>query len=74
MNFYVHEKLRELEAERQAYQLHLEYEPPQRRRPVFGGFASLLGRTLRRAGEGLEGWADVSPCEGERPLGQRAVR
>ena len=54
MNLYVHEKISELERE---LLTHRPRPERPRRRPVFGAAARLAGRTLRRLGEGLEGWA-----------------
>jgi hypothetical protein len=61
MNEYVAQKLRELDNERQhpLLELRMAAESHQRRKtskPVFGPVLRAAGRTLRRAGEGLEGW------------------
>jgi hypothetical protein len=72
MNFYVHDKLRELETERLANQLYVE-RPRPRRRLLVGGVVSFAGHVLRRAGEGLEGWGDV-PYEHDHRLGERVTR
>jgi hypothetical protein len=77
-NEYVAEKLRELEEERLARaeaQRQTLVVPSHRRRtgkPVIGPLIRVAGRTLRRAGEGLEGWA--APAEPEQRLraGRRA--
>lgn len=64
-NQYVDEKLRELERERTAQALLLMREAREtkarERKPVFGPVIRAAGRTLRRAGEGLESWASPSP-------------
>lgn len=73
MNFYVHEKLRELEAEQVKNRLYFE-PPAPRRRPLFGVFAVMAGRTLRRAGEGLESWATPPAHEHDHRMARRAVR
>lgn len=57
MNYYAQEKLLEFERERAKNQLPLPPEKP-RRRAVFGAIIARTGRTLRRAGEGLESWAE----------------
>ncbi len=62
MNEYVAQKLRELENERTDSLLKMrmvEATASKRRRtpkPVIGPVLRAAGRTLRRAGEGLEGW------------------
>ena len=63
MNFYVHDKLRELEAERTANQPWVE-PPKPRRRLLVGGVVALAGHALRRA-------ARASRL-GRRPLRTRA--
>ena len=69
MNLYAFEKLREIENEL-ADQRHGPYRPPEkpRRKPVFGALAATAGRTLRRAGEGLESWANVPHPENDHPV------
>ena len=69
MNLYAFEKLREIEKEL-ADQRHGPYRDPEkpRRKPVFGGVAARAGRTLRRAGEGLESWANVPHQENDQPV------
>lgn len=62
MNDYVAEKLRQLDEERFARALTvkraLEEQPEQpRSKPVIGPLVRVAGRTLRRAGEGIEAWA-----------------
>lgn len=73
MNFYVYEKLRELEAE-QAEKRHFPEPTAPRRRPLFGALAAVAGRTLRRAGEGLESWATPAACESHSRSAGRAAR
>jgi hypothetical protein len=72
MNFYVHEKLRELEAE-QLEKRH-RADPPASRRPLFGALAAVTGRTLRRAGEGLESWAAPAAQEPDSRIAGPAAR
>jgi hypothetical protein len=64
MNPYIHEKLRDLDQERLDRLPRFSYERP-RRRAVFGPMAAFAGRTLRRAGEGLETWATL-PAPADR--------
>lgn len=73
MNFYVHEKLQELESE-QLKNRHFAEPVVSRRRPLFGGLAAVAGRTLRRTGEGLESWADAPLTEGDKRLLRRSAR
>jgi hypothetical protein len=55
MNFYAHEKIRELESELKS---GLKPEPVATgRRLLVGGLAAGAGHLLRRAGEGLESWS-----------------
>jgi len=61
MNPYVHEKLRDLEQSRLDRLPQFTHQRT-RRRAVFGPFAALAGRTLRRAGENLESWATPQPA------------
>jgi hypothetical protein len=61
---YVAEKLRELDEERSR---HPRIQVPEASsRPVVGRAALIVGRALRRAGEGLESWASASD-EREEP-------
>jgi len=60
VNEYVSHKLRELENERTAPLLRMRMEEiatkrPRSSKPVIGPVLRAAGRTLRRAGEGLEG-------------------
>lgn len=78
VNEYVAEKLRDLDEERltQATLRH-RAEPVHgadapRTKPVIGPVMRVAGRTLRRAGEGLEGWASPGPAEGERRWAERS--
>jgi hypothetical protein len=73
MNPYVYEKLRELETEQLKNRLYFEPESP-RRRALFGAVAAIAGRTLRRAGEGLESWATPPAHEHEHRMARRAAR
>jgi len=73
MNFYVHEKLRELEAE--GIKNRLYFEPARRQRPSrLGAAAALAGRVLRRTGERLESWAERPEREREPQLARRIAR
>jgi hypothetical protein len=73
MNFYVHEKLRELDAEQLKNTLYIE--PVRHSRPsLFGHFAAGAGRTLRRAGERLESWANQPETEGDPQMVRRTAR
>ncbi len=71
---YVAEKLRELDGERldRALIVRRELEDQNitpRSKPVIGPVIRAAGRTLRRAGEGLEGWASPPPAsESEQRL------
>jgi hypothetical protein len=70
VNLYAFEKLREIEKEL-ADQRHGPHHDPEkpRRKPVFGALAATAGRTLRRAGEGLESWGNTPPRSGnDQPL------
>ena len=58
-HIYVSEKLRELEEERALRALQ---RPPPNKRPVLGPAVRRAGRTLRRIGEGLEGWGSAPPA------------
>jgi hypothetical protein len=67
MNSYAIEKAAELERElRYRRQPVLPPEPPRPRKPVFGSVVATAGRALRRAGEGLESWANVPVAEDPR--------
>ena len=77
MNEYVAEKLRELENERAESLLRMrvaeatarKYRPTPK--PLIGPLLRAAGRTLRRAGEGLEGWGSPEP---DRERGLHAER
>jgi hypothetical protein len=77
VNEYVVEKLRELDEERltaaaaKQYGMATAGETTQRTKPVIGPVMRLAGRTLRRAGEGLEGWASPRQPEGEARWAER---
>ena len=73
MNEYVAEKLRQLEEERLTRALTVRREligrkERPRAKPVIGPVIRAAGRTLRRAGEGLEGWASPPVAESEQRL------
>lgn len=72
MNIYAIEKTLEIERELRNQRKHSAPEPPQQRKPVFGPIAAFTGRTLRRAGEGLETWANVQPCPKDNFVSRRA--
>ena len=65
MNEYVAQKLRELENERPDSLLKMRLaesvasERRQTSQPLMGPVLRAAGRTLRRAGEGLEGWGSA---------------
>jgi hypothetical protein len=61
-DYYVREKLRQLEAERAA---RLPLITPRQGMPIAGALALGVGRLLRRVGEGLEAWAAPSGREQE---------
>lgn len=73
-NTYASEKLRELEEERLTRALVLRRgltapkDGPRKAKSVIGPVIRTAGRTLRRVGEGLEGWADPPQAESEQPL------
>jgi hypothetical protein len=75
MNDYVAQKLRELDEERLTRVLaakHPASEPieySRRSRPVVGPVLRAAGRTLRSAGQRLEGWAAPEAADGEQRLG-----
>jgi hypothetical protein len=69
-SFYAIEKIHELETELRAGQKHLIEAERRPRKPVFGPIAARAGRALRRAGEGLESWANV-PAPDERRMARR---
>lgn len=77
MNEYVTEKLRELDDERltQAVLRHsgeaVGGGDSRGTKPVIGPLIRVAGRTLRRAGEGLEGWASPRQPEGEARWARR---
>jgi hypothetical protein len=69
MNEYVVEKLRELDEESLTRAVSkqrgeaVQGVGTRTSKPVIGPVMRVAGRTLRRAGEGLESWA--SPCQPE---------
>jgi len=77
VNEYVAEKLRELDEERLTQTVHRHRkaaahdEDSRGTKPVIGPVMRVAGRTLRRAGEGLEDWAS-GPGEGERRWAERS--
>ena len=71
MNTYAYEKIQELERARLARQPRFE-APRNARKPVFGSLAAGAGRALRRAGEGLESWANVPLPEADHRVARRA--
>ena len=77
MHEYVTQKLRELENERMDSLLKMrtaETFASKRRRtskPVIGPVLRAAGRTLRRAGEGLEGWGSPEPNRERRLHAER---
>lgn len=66
MNFYAHEKIRELEEQRLKALAGRGRLRQGRNKPAFGSLAAFLGGSLRRVGEGLEAWAG--------PQAQEAVK
>ena len=77
MNEYVVEKLRELDEERlrQAVLIRraraLRSRNSTRSKPVIGPVMRVAGRTLRRTGEGLEGWASRGQPESDTRWAER---
>jgi hypothetical protein len=77
VNEYVVEKLRELDDERLTLAAlnHRDEAAAsaatRRTKPVIGPVIRLAGRTLRRAGEGLEGWASPRQPESETLWAER---
>jgi len=79
-NTYASEKLRELDEERLTRALVLkrgltaQKDGPRNGKPIIGPVIRAAGRTLRRAGEGLEGWATGAQPDAENRLrtGRRA--
>lgn len=73
-NTYASEKLRELEEERLTRALVLKRGltapkgGPRNRKHIIGPVMRAAGRTLRRAGEGLEGWATGGQPDAENQL------
>jgi hypothetical protein len=71
MNKYVVEKLRELDEERLTRTVVIRRGEAvrnagaRRGKPVIGPVMRVAGRTLRRAGEGLEGWSSPRQPESE---------
>ena len=59
-DYYVREKLRELE-QQQLTRLSLQARPDSARAPVISPFVRGTGRLLRRIGEGLESWGGHEP-------------
>lgn len=66
-NEYASDKVREIERELAARHVHMEHVH-DRRTPVLGPVFRAAGRTLRRAGEGLESWAATAPTRHEHRL------
>jgi hypothetical protein len=77
MNEYVVEKLRELDEERLTQAVLVERARASRStgartsKPVIGPVMRVAGRTLRRAGEGLEGWASRREPESDTRWAER---
>jgi len=77
MNEYVAEKLRELDEERLTLAMLRHRgavahgEDSRRTKPVIGPVMRMAGRTLRRAGEGLEDWASPRQPESETRWAER---
>jgi hypothetical protein len=77
MNEYVVEKLRELDEERLTQAVLVERAKASRSagartsKPVIGPVMRVAGRTLRRAGEGLEGWASPRQPESDTRWAER---
>jgi len=77
MNEYVAQKLRELENERTDSLLKMRLaesvagDRRQTSKPLIAPVLRAAGRTLRRAGEGLEGWGSPEP---DRERGLHAER
>ena len=73
-NTYASEKLRELEHERITRALVLKRgltapkDGPRNGKPIIGPVIRAAGRTLRRAGEGLEGWGTGGQPDAENRL------
>jgi hypothetical protein len=70
MNIYAIEKTTQLERELRNRRPLLPPEEPKRK-TIFGPIAARAGRALRRAGEGLEGWANV-PITEDHQVARRA--
>jgi hypothetical protein len=73
MNWYAHDKTKELEAELKN-RIYFEMPERPRRRTLVGGFVAATGRVLRRAGEGLESWSAAPSGECEQNLSRRLAR
>jgi hypothetical protein len=77
MNEYVAHKLRELENERASPLLRVRMAEAAanarqpRPKPVIGPVLRAAGRTLRRAGEGLEGWGSAEVDRDRRLRAER---
>jgi hypothetical protein len=77
MNEYVVEKLRELDEERLTLAALNNRDKAdagrgmRRTKPVIGPVMRIAGRTLRRAGEGLEGWASPRQSESDARWAER---
>lgn len=72
MNFYAHEKIRQLESELRNT-LHFAPERP-RRRAFVGGLAAGTGAILRRVGERLEAWSTHSSAEPDKRFSRASFR
>jgi hypothetical protein len=77
MNEYVVEKLRELDEQRLTQAVlrqrgrAVQAVGTRTSKPVIGPVMRVAGRTLRRAGEGLEGWASPRQPESETRWAER---
>lgn len=65
MNDYATEKVRQIELELAAQKMR-HAAPAKPHAPIFGPIFRAAGRTMRRAGEGLEAWAST-PAPPSRP-------
>jgi hypothetical protein len=77
MNEYAVEKLRELDQERltrtaiKKSEITVLDAAPRTSKPVIGPVMRVAGKTLRRAGESLEGWATRHQPESETRWAER---